>query len=394
MEMTEPQRLHRRRRRRKIRLPMQSAPHNLYSSLLRPLLFRLDPETAHRLTIAALSLMPRLRPADDPPELTTMVFGLAFANPVGLAAGMDKDARTLAGWNALGFGFAELGTITPRPQPGNAPPRIWRLPSHRALINRLGFPGEGMEAVATRLRRARYGPLRQVGNGSDRAIRVGLNFGPNKDTPPDQVAEDYAALTRRLAPFADFIVVNLSSPNTPGLREWQAPERMRAIVEAVRAALPADQPRPPIMIKIAPDLEPDQLSAVCAASLDLARAQGSDATGIVATNTTLKREELGVNATFAGGLSGELLLARSREVIAQVYRETNGRVPIIGVGGIASAEDAYGHIRAGASLIEFYTGMIYRGPGLAREIKRGLVRLLTRDGFRSISDAVGSASIK
>ncbi len=373
---------------------MPSDRHNAYTRLIRPLLFRLDPETAHRFTIAALSLVPRLRPANDPPELATTVLGLTFANPVGLAAGVDKDARALAGWNALGFGFAELGTITPRPQLGNAPPRMWRLPSHHALINRLGFPGEGMEAAAARLRQAGYRHLRQIGNDGDRALRVALNFGPNKDTPPEQVAEDYAALTRLLAPFADFIVVNLSSPNTPGLRDWQAPERMRAIVDAVRAALPADQRRVPILVKIAPDLEPAQLNAVCAAALDLAANQGDGAIGIVATNTTLKRDEVGVSATFAGGLSGAPLLARSREVIAQVYRETNGHIPIVGVGGIAGAEDAYGHIRAGASLVEFYTGMIYRGPGLAREIKRGLVRLLARDGFRSISEAVGSAAMK
>jgi dihydroorotate dehydrogenase len=379
------------RRRRKIRLAMPPEHRNYYTRLLRPLMFRLDPETAHRLTIAALSLMPPKQPASDPPELATTVFGVRFANPIGLAAGLDKDARAIRAWNALGFGFAELGTVTPRPQPGNAPPRMWRLPAHRALINRLGFPGEGMAAVAARLARL----------PKDRpAMRVALNFGPNKDTPPERVAEEYAALTRRLAHFADIIVVNLSSPNTPGLREWQAPERMRAIVEAVRAAMPStvsaespaispsNPPRPPILVKIAPDLDSSQINEVCAAAIDLA------IDGIVATNTTLMREEVGVSATFAGGLSGAPLLARSREVIAQVYRETSGRMPIIGVGGIAGADDAYGHIRAGASLIEFYTGMIYRGPGLAREIKRGLVRLLARDGFRSISEAVGSAARK
>ena len=353
--------------------------HNSYTRLLRPLMFRLDPETAHRWTIAALSLMPPLRPANDPPELATTVFGMHFANPAGLAAGLDKDARAIRAWNAIGFGFAELGTVTPRPQPGNPPPRMWRLPAHRALINRLGFPGEGMEAVAARVALIRKDRL---------AMRLALNFGPNKDTPPERVAEDYAALTRRLAQFADFIVVNLSSPNTPGLREWQAPERMRAIVEAVRAAMPADQRRPPLLVKIAPDLDRSQLSAVCAAVIDLT------IDGIVASNTTLMRDEAGVSTTVEGGLSGAPLLARSREVIAQVYRETHGRVPIIGVGGIASAEDAYGHLRAGASLVEFYTGMIYRGPGLAREIKRGLVRLLAHDGFRSISEAVGSAAAK
>ncbi len=398
--------------------------HNLYTRLMRPLLFQLDPETAHRFTIAALSLAPPLRCVSDSAELATTVFSIRFANPVGLAAGVDKDARALAGWKALGFGFAELGTVTPRPQPGNTPPRMWRLPPNRALINRLGFPGEGMEAAVARLQRTVSLRVTRTRNDTNPAMRIALNFGPNKNTPPERVAEDYAVLTRRLARFADLIVVNLSSPNTPGLREWQAPERMRAIVEAVRAALPAattaGRRRPPILVKIAPDLEPLQLSAVCAMALDLARefkgSGGGDARlekddggvegedgiesdrrcdiGIVATNTTLKREEVGVSAAFEGGLSGAPLLARSREVIAEVYRETHGRIPIIGVGGIAGAEDAYGHIRAGASLVEFYTGMIYRGPGLAREIKRGLVRLLARDGFRSISEAVGSASIR
>ncbi len=363
--------------------------HNLYTRLLRPLMFRLDPETAHRFTIAALSLTPPLRRARDPhdpidpPELATNVFGLTFANPVGLAAGVDKDARAVRAWNTLGFGFAELGTVTPRPQPGNAPPRMWRLAEHRALVNRLGFPGEGMDAVAARLASIHKDPL---------ALRLALNFGPNKDTPPERVADDYASLTRRLAPFADAIVVNLSSPNTPGLREWQAPERMRTIVEAVRAAMPAitsiEERRLPLLVKIAPDLDSAQIGGVCATAIDLA------IDGIVATNTTLKREELGLSGAFEGGLSGAPLLARSREVIAQVYRETNGRVPIIGVGGIFRAEDAYDHIRAGASLIEFYTGMIYRGPGLAREIKRGLVRLLAHDGFRSINEAVGVATIR
>jgi len=214
-------------------------------------------------------------------------------------------------------------------------------------------------------------------------MRIGLNFGPNKETPPERVAEDYAALVSRLGPLADFIVVNLSSPNTPGLRAWQAPERMRTIVEAVRAAQP--QNRRPLMVKLSPDLEERELREICAAAIDLAL------DGIVATNTTLKREEVGVAASFEGGLSGAPLLERASEVIGQIYRNTQGRLPIIGVGGIASAEDAYAHIRAGASMVEFYTGFVYRGPGLVREIKEGLVRLLNRDGFSSISEAVGSA---
>ncbi|MBF6558939.1 MAG: quinone-dependent dihydroorotate dehydrogenase [Candidatus Binataceae bacterium] len=356
---------------------MPSSGRNFYARILRPLLFRLDPETAHRLTIAVLSLMPPLPRAADASQLATTVFGVSFANPIGLAAGVDKDARAIAGWNALGFGFAELGTITPRPQPGNPRPRMWRLPEHRALINRLGFPGQGMEVASARLVKL---------GGRRPAMRVGLNFGPNKDTPADRVAADYAMLAGRLAPLADFVVVNLSSPNTPGLREWQAPERMRAVVEAVRGAAAAGVPRTPILIKIAPDLEPLHLREICAAASDLA------IDGIVATNTTLKRGELGVPSALAGGLSGAPMRALARTTIARIYHDTHGRIPIIGVGGVANADEAYGHFCAGASLVEFYTAMVYGGPGLVRAIKRGLVDLLARDGFRSISEAVGSAA--
>jgi dihydroorotate dehydrogenase len=338
-------------------------------------MFRLDPEAAHRMTLALLARMPTVSPAPDPPELRTTLWGVTFSNPVGLAAGLDKDGRAAAAWNALGFGFVELGTVTRRPQFGNPRPRIWRITERRALINRLGFPREGMEAVKHRIQRMRAQGLR---------MRIGLNFGPNK--APERVTEDYAALASRLGPLADFIVANLSSPNTPGLRAWQAPERMHTIVEAVRAAQPEN--RRPLMVKLSPDLEERELREICATAIDLAL------DGIVATNTTLKREEVAVAASFEGGLSGEPLLERAREVIAQIYKNTQGRIPIIGVGGIASAEDAYGHIRAGASMVEFYTGFVYRGPGLVREIKEGLVRLLNRDGFSSISAAVGSGKGK
>jgi dihydroorotate dehydrogenase len=254
---------------------------------------------------------------------------------------------------------------------------MWRITERRALVNRLGFPSDGMEAVKPRIQRMRAQGLR---------MRIGLNFGPNKETPPERVVEDYAALASRLGPLADFLVVNLSSPNTPGLRAWQAPERMRTIVEAVRAAQPEN--RRPLMVKLSPDLEERELREICVAAIDLAL------DGIVATNTTLKREEVGVDASFEGGLSGAPLLERAREVIGQIYRNTQGRLPIIGVGGIKSAEDTYAHIRAGASMVEFYTGFVYRGPGLVREIKEGLVRLLNRDGFSSISEAVGSGQGK
>jgi dihydroorotate dehydrogenase len=212
-----------------------------------------------------------------------------------------------------------------------------------------------------------------------------VNLGPNKDTPGESVASDIAALVRRFAPIADFVVVNLSSPNTPGLREFQAPERIRAIVESIRSVPLAPTRHPPLLIKLAPDLEPTQRHEICTAALEL----GLD--GIVATNTTVKRAEVGVESQHEGGLSGEPLKLRAREMIEQIFRDTQGRIPVIGVGGISTAEDAYGHICAGASLVELYTGLIYQGPAMVSTIKAGIARLLKRDGFRSINQAVGSA---
>ncbi len=354
-----------------------------YRGLLRPLLFRLDAELAHRLTLAALARVPALTPAADPPELATEVCGLTFTNPLGLAAGMDKDARAITAWNALGFGFAEIGTVTPRPQAGNPRPRMWRLPTQRALINRLGFPSEGIASVAPRITHARDRGLR---------LRLGLNLGPNKETPVEQVAQDYAALTRAAAPLADFIVVNVSSPNTPGLRDFQAPERIRTLIDAIRTAtarpesLEGTAGLPPILLKIAPDLLPSMIDDICDAAIALRL------DGIVATNTTLQRAAVGVESTLPGGLSGAPLRDLARAVIKRVHRRSGGRLAIIGVGGVASAEDAYAHIRAGANLVELYTGLIYQGPGVVRTIKQGLARLLARDGFRSISEAVGTAA--
>ena len=216
-------------------------------------------------------------------------------------------------------------------------------------------------------------------------MRIGVNLGPNRDTPSERVPEDYAALIRRVAADCEFIVVNLSSPNTPGLRDFQVPERMRTVIETIRRACSEIGTEPPLLIKLAPDLEIMMMAEICAAAIELRLA------GIVATNTSLDHAALGVISPFDGGLSGEPLKLRSREIIASIYRLTRGRIPIIGVGGIASAEDAYGHIRAGASLIELYTGLIYHGPGLVRRIKSGLRGLLMRDGYRSIDEAVGHA---
>lgn len=347
----------------------------IYQRLIRPILFRLDAETAHRLTLALLDHWPAGSDSADLPELATTVFGLPFKNPVGLAAGIDKDARAIAAWRSFGFGFAELGTITPQSQPGNPRPRIWRLPDDQAVINRLGFPSAGMEVAAKRI-----GAARRQQSG----MRLALNFGPNKDTPVELVAADYAGLMARCGKYADFVVVNLSSPNTPGLRDWQAPERIRAIIEALRSVPFEGNRRPPLLIKIAPDLEPAVIDEIAITALAL------QLDGIVATNTTIKRTEVGVTSSHQGGLSGRPLSALARGVIARAYRATDGKLPIIGVGGIASAEDAWRHIRAGASLVEFYTGLIYRGPGLAVTIKDGLSDLLARHSCSSISAAVGA----
>lgn len=361
---------------------MISVVEALYQRVLRPILWRLDPETAHRLVLSFLAALPPRGAPGDPPELAGRLLGLAFSNPLGLAAGLDKDARAAAAWQTIGFGFAELGTITPRPQPGNPPPRLWRLPAERALINRLGFPSQGMEAAAARLERLRRRGLR---------IRLGLNFGPNRDTPLARVADDCAALMARLGPLADFVVINLSSPNTPGLRDWQAPAQMRSLFSTVLATVPGGQdphapPRPPVLVKIAPDLDAAELAAICAAVAEL----GLD--GIVATNTTLARHEVAMAAALEGGLSGPPLKLRARAVIRELYRTTRGAVPIIGVGGVSSAEDAYQHIRAGAGLVELYTALIYEGPALVAVIKSGLVELLRRDGLRSIDAAVGASA--
>ena len=360
---------------------------SLYRRALRPFLFLLDPETAHHLALGLLAWVPALAALRDPPELAQRLWNIEFSNPLGLAAGMDKDARAVGAWQALGFGFAELGTVTPRPQAGNDRPRIWRLNKERGLINRLGFPSEGIEGLEGRLRRLRGAP--------NLNMRIALNFGPNKSTPTEGIIEDYRSLMERLSPLADFIVINLSSPNTPGLRDWQAPEQMRTLFSAISsvrrmggAALlrAGTHHRPPVLVKLAPDLEPNQLEELCATMVDL----GLD--GVVATNTTIARSEIGVRSELPGGISGQPLKLKARSVIRSVHKLTRGRIPIIGAGGVATADDAFAHIQAGASLVELYTAMIFEGPTLPAEIKSGLCALLKRDGFRSIGEAVGTGT--
>ena len=353
-------------------MPAVSVVDAIYRKFLQRYLFSMDAEQAHRLTIRMLSMIPPFTPPAEWPELGIKLWGMDFHNPIGLAAGMDKDAVAIRGWEMLGFGFAELGTITPRPQAGNEMPRVWRIPERRALINRLGFPSEGMEVVAPRIARMRKAGI---------AIRLALNFGPNSNTPPEGVAEDYSALMKRCGSLADFIVINVSSPNTAGLRNWQSPEKMRELFAAMVEK--SGESERPVLLKIAPDLERNEMFRICETALEL----GVD--GIVACNTSIAREALGVSSAHPGGLSGAPLTIRARELIRDIHTHTRGKIPIIGVGGVATAEDAWLHIRAGASMVELYTALIYEGPGVVERIKEGLADLLRRNGFRSIGEAVG-----
>jgi len=336
-------------------------------------LHRLDPERAHALSLAALrsGLVP-LPGAVTGARLATRIGALAVPNPVGLAAGYDKDAVALASLVRAGFGFVEAGAVTPRPQPGNPRPRVFRLPADRAVINRFGFNSAGMAAAATRLAAFRRG-----------TVPVGLNLGANKDSADR--AGDFAAVLAACGPYVDFATVNVSSPNTERLRDLQGPAALSALLARVMEAR-ADLPRPlPVWLKIAPDLDLDALAAIVA----VARTAGVDA--IVATNTTLRREGLkSASAGEAGGLSGEPLFEMSTRIVAQLSRLTEGQVPIVGVGGVGSAEQAYQKIRAGACVVQLYTALIWQGLSAVPRIARGLEALLARDGFDTVADAVGS----
>ena len=345
--------------------------------LIRAFLAALPAETAHGLTIRALAA--GLGPsADDPddPVLATTVAGLRFANPIGLAAGFDKNGQVPDAMLRLGFGFVEVGSVTPRPQPGNPRPRVFRLRPDRAVINRLGFNNHGMAAVAARLaRRGRAGPG-----------VLGVNVGANKDAV-DRV-EDYVAGIDRFARLADYLTVNISSPNTPGLRAMQsraALDDLLARVVAARDGAAADGPPTPLFLKIAPDLTDEDARDIA----DVALARAVD--GLIVSNTTLARPDTltSPHRGQAGGLSGRPLFTASTRVLADMYRLTEGRLPIVGVGGVSSGGDAYAKIRAGASLVQLYTALVYEGPGLVGRIKRELASLLKRDGFASVAAAVG-----
>ena len=337
--------------------------------IIRPLLFRLDPERAHRLTIRALKTVPTLRPS-SPKELRTEIAGISFPNPLGMAAGFDKDGEVPDQLLGLGFGFVEVGSITPRPQLGNPQPRLFRLVEDRAVINRMGFNNHGAERAAGRLsaRSARPGVL-------------GINIGANKDSD-DRIA-DYAEMTRIMAPLATYLAVNISSPNTPGLRALQDESALIELLEAVFAA--RGVAGPPIFLKVAPDLEPADIDAIARIAAD--KKLGA----LIVSNTTIGRPPLqSRHAGETGGLSGAPLKDLALQRIRDFRTATGGTIPLIGVGGIASAEDAWARIRAGASLVQLYSAMVYAGPGLPRRITHGLLELMRRDGFSSIAEAVGS----
>lgn len=352
--------------------------------LLRPAVFALDAERAHRATIAALRLMPAGRPAAPDPVLGVTVAGLAFPNPVGLAAGFDKDAEVFAPMLGLGFGFVEVGTLTPRPQPGNPKPRLFRLTQDAAVINRMGFNNGGQAAAAARLARRRAGPSTSLRTGPSTSLRtgiVGVNIGANKDSA-DRIA-DYATGVRAMAPLADYLTVNISSPNTPGLRALQDKIALGELLAAAMAA--RGEGGPPIFLKVAPDLAPREIDDIAQAAI----AHHVDA--LIVSNTTLSRPPLrSHHAGEAGGLSGAPLAPLALARLRDFRRATGGALPLIAAGGIASGADAWARIRAGASLVQLYTALVYHGPGLARRIASDLRTLCIRDGVARMADAIGS----
>jgi dihydroorotate dehydrogenase len=354
--------------------------HPIYG-VLRRLLFMVPAERSHTLVFAALRTVTTAVPvrrrlrrllAPSDPVLASTVFGVRFPGPLGVAAGFDKDGTGLKVWGALGFGYAEVGTVTAHPQPGNPTPRLFRLPADRALLNRLGFNNRGASDLATRLTQ----------QSSD--VPIGVNIGRTKSTPPERAAEDYRASARLVGPLAAYLVVNVSSPNTPGLRDLQAVESLRAILTAVLA-----ETSTPVLVKIAPDLSDTDIDDIADLAVELGLA------GIVATNTTVSRAGLttpGVDQLGGGGISGLPLAHRAAEVLQRLYGRVGGRLTLISVGGIETVDDAWNRITAGASLLQGYTGFIYGGGLWAKHIQDGIAGRLHEGGFAALSDAVGSAT--
>ncbi|RZS94807.1 quinone-dependent dihydroorotate dehydrogenase [Cecembia calidifontis] len=344
----------------------------MYKVLIKPILFQKDPEDAHHFTFSLIKKtfnLPLLKPIIEwffkyeNPILEREVFGLKFKNPVGLAAGFDKDAKLIDEMALLGFGFIEIGTLTPKPQEGNPQPRLFRLPEDQALINRMGFNNGGVEEAVKRLKKRK----------SD--ILIGGNIGKNKVTPNENAVLDYLYCMEILHPFVDYFVVNVSSPNTPNLRELQEKEPLKKLLTEVKTANSKKKNPKPILLKIAPDLTVGQLDDIIEIVLE------TKIDGVIATNTTIERDMLQtpkekVQRIGAGGVSGKVLSKRSTEVIRYLATQSNHAFPIIGVGGIFSAQDAINKLEAGASLVQVYTGMIYEGPGIVKSIKKGLARYL------------------
>ena len=362
-----------------------------YRQVVRPVLFNYESEEIHDCTLAALARVSRSRLGIDALEsfygmahLPVNLWGLQFPNPVGLAAGMDKQGAAVPAWEAFGFGFSELGGVTWHPQPGNPPPRMFRGIPDEALINRMGFNNSGAEALAERLANWKQ-------SGLWPKHPVGINLGKSKITPLDEAAAEYAKSFSALRAHGDFFVVNVSSPNTPNLRQLQD----RSALDEILAALQeinqrADNPKRPILVKVAPDLSFEALDEI----LELVAPR--DLAGIVATNTTVTRppanDELAAIYGETGGLSGRPLRERSTEVVRHLYLRSEGRVPIVGVGGIFNAQDAWEKITNGATLVQLYTSLVYEGPSIARQITEGLLTLLARNGMKSLTEAVGIAA--
>lgn len=360
----------------------------LYRQFGKPVFFKLDPEKAHHLVIDGMhkaarmpkgpALLNALYGIKESPDMVVDLLGQHFPSPVGLAAGLDKNAEAVEGFSAVGFGFMEVGTVTPVGQPGNELPRLFRLPPDEALINRMGFNNQGAEAMAEKLAKL-----------PNRRIPIAVNIGKNKSTPNEEAYNDYKKCIQVLYPQADFFVVNISSPNTPDLRSLQHGNELADLLEQIMDEMNRQNEQSgeskAVLVKIAPDVTDLELEYMVETILR------SGVSGIIATNTTVSREGLAhPHAKETGGLSGRPLEARSTEIVGRIYRQTGGKLPIIGSGGIFDAKDAYRKIRAGASLVEIYTALIYEGPEINRRLYRDLREYMLRDGFQHISEAVGA----